>query len=104
MPPPSPGHGGGRDDAPLGPNSAKALYYKAAADLEKHGPLEPFLPLSELGKRCGIEQPAQPTPTLDRMIEKMLGDKQWLNEQKQTMPPSMFKACTSGPRQGGASG
>ena len=33
------------------------------------------------------------TPTLDQMIEKMLGDKQWLNEQKQTMPPSMFKAC-----------
>jgi hypothetical protein len=78
-----------KDDAPLGLNSATALYYKAAADLEKHGPLEPFLPLSELGKRCGIEQP---TPTLDGVIEQMLGDKQWLNEQKQTMSPAMFQA------------
>ena len=26
------------------------------------------------------------------MIEKLLGDKQWLIEQKQTMQPSMFKA------------
>ena len=80
-----------KDDAPLGPNSATALYYKAAADLEKHGPLEPFLPLSELGKRCGIEQPVQPTPKLDGVIEELLGDKQWLIEQKQTMQPSMFK-------------
>lgn len=80
-----------KDIAPLGLHSAIALYYKAAADLERHGPLEPLL-LSELGKRCGIEQPARPTPTLDGLIEKMLGDKQWLNEQKQTMPPLMFKA------------
>ena len=45
--PPSPGHGGGKG-APLGQNSAMALYYKAAADLEEaaarsnHGVLPRF--------------------------------------------------------------
>lgn len=82
------------EDLPLGLNSAIALYYKAAADLEKHGPLERFLPLSELAKLCGIEPPATPapTPTLRGVIEKMLSDRQWLNEQKQTMPQTMFQA------------
>jgi len=79
------------EDSPLGLNSAIALYYKAAADLEKHGPLEPFLTLSELGKRCGIEPPA--TPTLGRMIGKMLDYRQWLSARRKTMLPSVFKAC-----------
>jgi len=79
------------EDSPLGPNSAIALYYKAAADLEKHGPLEPFLPLSDLGKRCGLEPP--PAPTLSQVIGEMLDYKQWLNPRRKTMLPSVFKAC-----------
>src|SRR4051794_12375494 len=79
------------EHSPLGLHSAIALYYKAAADLEKHGPLEPFLPLSELAKRCGIESLATPpTPTLDGVIEEMLGDR-WLSEQKQ-LPRAMSQA------------
>ena len=81
---------------PLGLDSAKALFFEAKAAIKKQGPVEPssYESLSELGERLKLSAQTEPSRTLEQMLEERVIHKRWLYEQKQTILPSTFLACT----------
>lgn len=85
-----------KDDVPLGLDSAKALFFEAKAAIKKQGPVEPssYESLSELGERLKLSAQTEPSRTLEQMLEERVIHKRWLYEQKQTILPSTFLACT----------
>jgi hypothetical protein len=85
-----------KDDVPLGLNSAKALFFEAKAAIKKQGPVEPssYESLSELGERLKQSEQTKPSRTLEQVLEEMVTYKRRLCEQKQTILPSTFVACT----------